>query len=317
MTAACDLPEGRRVVRLIARDQDGNTLDVIEVSGPNAGREGQQSGVEMGDGELKEMWHARRSREETVLIGVPGATPGADQVEVRRWVMRLVTMSTDTHTWEQVERRLWRLTTPSRVAGRTGFFTIQYVERSGVGREITVKRTGVPEPGSNTYAGTRGHESWAFEVTAYDPWWYGQDEVQRWEAGGPGTATRTLAMRNNGDEMGHLEWTFPAANGPSTWTIPDGVGVYPRGHAKAGQIITHELPEIEAGQVARVSQRPDKLPFRILGLPMSFGLMRQTRFTHPLEPTGELVELPVRVSTQATDAAVEVRLRPAFDRPHS
>lgn len=316
MTAACDLPEGRRIVRLIARDADGRTIDTLEVSGPNAGREGTQSGVEMGDRELKEMWHARRSREETVLIGVPGATPGADQVETRRWTMRLVTMSTDERSWTEVERRLWRLTTPDRVGGRTGFFVIQYVERNGEGREITVKRTGTPEPESDTYAGQRGHEAWTFEVTAYDPWWYGDYDVARWEPSA-GVSETVMQIRNRGDQLGFLEWTFPAADGPVTWTVPDGVGTYPRGHALEGQIIRHELPRVEAGQIAEASQRPDRLPFRILGLPMSFGLMKQARFTHPLEPTGELVDLRVRANSSATNAAVQVRLRPAFDRPHS
>lgn len=312
----CAVPEGRRVVRLIAKDSDGRIIDSIEVSGPNAGTEGQQSGVEMGDGELKEMWHARRTREETALIGIPGATPGADQVEVRRWSMRLVTKQTDHQTWEEVERRLWRLTTPDRIGGRTGFFVIQYVERNGEGREITVKRTGTPEPESKTYAGQRGHESWTFEVTAYDPWWYGEPEVARWEAGA-GSSDTVLSLRNRGDQMAHLHFVFPAANGTATWTVPDGVGTYPNGHDKAGQIITHTLPQIPAERHAEAHQRPDKLPFRIIGLPMSFGMMKQARFTHPLEPSLSAYELPVSVETAATDAAVEVRLIPAFDRPHS
>lgn len=313
---ACALPEGRRIVRLIARDSAGRELDSLEVSGPNCGVNGQQSGVEMGDGELKEMWHARRKREETSLIGVPGATPGADQIEVRRWVMKLVTMATDTQTWEQVERRLWRLTTPDRVGHRTGYFVVQYIERNGEGREITVRRTGTPEPKSETYAGQRGHETWSFEVTAYDPWWYGQPEVARWEAGA-GSSGMVLTMRNRGDQLGHLLFTFPKANGDATWTVPDGEGEYPEGHELEGQRITHTLPKIPAGAHAEASQRPDRLPFRIIGLPMSFGMMKQARLTHPLEPDGGEVELPVSVITTATDAAIEIRMTPAFDRPHS
>lgn len=312
----CAVPEGRRIVRLIARDAEGRTVDSIEVSGPNAGTEGQQSGVEMGDGELKEMWHARRSREETMLVGVPGATPGADQVEVRRWTMRLVTKQTDSQSWEEVERRLWRLTTPDRLAGRTGFFYVQYVERNGEGREIQVRRTGTPEPGSKTYAGQRGHESWTFEVTAYDPWWYGEPEAVKVEVGA-GVTEQTVKVRNRGDQLGFLQFTFPAANGPAEWTVPDGEGVYPAGHPKAGERITHTLPEIPAGMHAEASQRPDRLPFRIEGLPMSFGMMKQARFTNPLQPVNRSIDLPIRVATSATDAAVEVRLRPAFDRPHS
>lgn len=312
----CAIPEGRRIVRLIARDTNGRVVDSIEVSGPNAGTEGTQSGVEMGDGELKEMWHARRKREETALVGIPGATPGADQIEVRRWNMRLVTKQTDNHTWEEIERRLWRLTTPDRIGGRTGYFCVQYVERNGEGREITVRRTGTPEPGSKTYAGTRGHESWTFEVTAYDPWWYGEDEVVRWTAGAGSSAT-ALNMRNKGDQLGFLLYTFPAANGPATWSVADGEGEYPEGHPQAGERIMHTLPEIPAGKHAEASQRPDRLPFRIIGLPMSFGMMKQARLVNPLEPDSGVVSLPVSCETTATDAAIEIRMTPAYDRPHS
>lgn len=309
------LPDGRRYVWLIARDADGREVDSLQVSGPDAGVEGTQSGVEMGDGELKEMWHARRSREETALVSMPGATPGPEQVEVRRWTMRLVTMATDERTWEQVERRLWRLTTPDQIGGRTGQFFIRYRERNGETREIQVRRTGTPEPGGDTYAGTRGYESWTFEVTAFDPWWYGQPEVARWEPIVSGSTV--LKIANRGDQLGHLRWTFPAANGDSTWTVPDGLGVYPVGHAKAGQRIMHTLPTVPAGDVGEADQRPDRLPFRLLGKPMSFGLMRQARFTNPIEPGAEEVELPVSVGTWATNAAVEVRLVPAYERPHS
>lgn len=312
---ACALPAGRRQVWLIARDANGVDIDSLEVSGPNAGTNGSQSGVEMGDGELKEMWFARRKREETSLIGVPGATPGVDQVEVRRWSVRLITFTTDRQTWEEVERRLWRLTTPDRIGGRTGFFFIRYQERNGETREIQVKRTGTPEPLADTYAGTRGYESWTFEVTAYDPWWYGEPEVARWEPSGSGSTV--LYTANRGDQLGFLRWTFPSAAAAATWTIPDGLGTYPAGHTKAGQRITHALPTVPAGATAEADQRPYRLPFRILGVPMSFGLMRQARFTNPISPSVDRVELPVSVQTTAGDAAVEVELTPAFERPHS
>lgn len=315
MSAPCNaLPTGRRHVWLIARDEDGFELDRLEVTGDNAGVNGTQSGVEMGDGELKEMWHAKRSREEVSLVGVPGATPGVDQVEVRRWTMRLITMQTDHRTWDQVERRLWTLTTPDRIGGRTGLFAVRFQERSGQAREITVRRTGTPEPESTTYAGQRGYEAWSFEVTAYDPWWYG--EPVRDAAEGV-SGDFTLRVRNLGDQYGFLKWTMPAADGDATWTIPDGEGVYPRGHDRAGERIRHELPTVEEGDVAESHQRPDRLPFRILGAPMSFGLMKQSRFTNPIMPRHGVVELPVSVDTEATDAAIEVELTPAFERPHS
>lgn len=309
--------EAGRRAWLIARDADGNEIDRIQVTGPDSGTNGMQSGVEMGDGELKEMWHARRSREEVSLVGVPGATPGADQVEVRRWTMRLITKATDDTPWEDVERRLWRLTTPDRIGRHTGFFVIHYRERNGRGREITVKRTGTPKPESSTYAGQRGYEAWTFEVTAYDPWWYGEDEVDRVELTGSGD--HTLQVRNPGDQLGFLRYIIPASDADVYWTVPDGEGTYPEGHPKAGQRIRHRLPLVQAGQIAEASQRPDKLPFRILGIPMSFGLMRQTRFTNPIEPGGELVDLPVTLETNAPNAgqAIEVRLTPAYDRPHS
>ena len=311
----CRIQKGRRVVTLISRDEYGNTLDALEVLGENAGRNGYSSGVELGDKELKTMWHAPRTREETPIVGMPGAMPGADVIEVRRWVMRLITMETENATWTEVERRLWRLTTPDRLRGSPGFFYVHYQERDGTAREIQVKRTGTPEPQNDTLPGTRGHESWSFEVTAYDPMWYGQPEEDVWEPSGSGS--HVLRVRNPGDQDGHFRYLFPAANGAATWTVPDGLGVYPEGHTSAGGRIMHTLPRIDAGQVAEADSRPYRLPFRILGLPMSFGLMKQARFTNPLPADSGLVELPVSVDTAATNAAIRVQVLPAYDRPSS
>lgn len=318
MTAPCKAePDGIRRVWIIARDADGREIDRLQLTGPDCGVNGAQSGVEMGDGELKEMWHASRSREETSLVGVPGAVPGVDKIEVRRWTMRIITMATDEMRWEEVERRLWRLTTPDRIGRHTGFFVVRYQERNGETREITVKRTGSPKPESKSYAGQRGYEAWSFEVTAYDPWWYGEPEVDHWDANGSGS--HTLRLRNPGDQLGHLHYIIPAADAPMTWTVPDGEGTYPDGHPQAGQRIRHTLPLVQAGQIAEAHQRPDRLPFRILGIPMSFGLMKQARFTNPIEPSGTLVDLPVTLATTVADKgqSIEVRLTPAYERPHS
>lgn len=315
MTCPPQQQTGRRRVWFIARDVHGQEIDAIEVTGPNAGTEGAQSGVVMGDGELKEMWHAARSFEDSEVVGMPGAIPGYGHVGVRKWMVKVTTKATDDRSWSQVERRLWRLTTPDQHSGRTGQFFIRFQERSGEAREIQVRRTGTPEPENKTYAGQRGWETWIFEVTAYDPWWYGDPSVDEFvNADGSGSAV--LRVENHGDQPGYLIWTIPESVSAQTWTVPDGLGVYPAGHDQAGQRIMHTLPVVEAGDVAEADTRPYRLPFRVLGQPMSFGRMRQTRWTHPIPPDSGLVELPVMVDG-GVDAAIRVSLRPAFDRPHS
>ncbi|MCD2263679.1 hypothetical protein K3888_13315 [Dietzia aurantiaca] len=310
---------GRRRVWLIARDVHGREVDSIEVTGPNAGTDGTQSGVEMGDGELKEMWHAARSFEDNEVVGMPGSVPGYGHVGVRRWTMKLTTKATDIRSWSQVERRLWTLTTPDQHSGRTGQFFIRFQERNGEAREIQIRRTGTPEPENKTYAGQRGWETWTFEVTAYDPWWYGDPSEDEWE-NTDGAGSAVLEVENHGDQPGYLIWTIPAAATAQTWTVPDGQGVYPVGHEKAGQRIMHTLPAVGAGDVGEADTRPYRLPFRILGQPMSFGRMRQTRWTHPIPPgngpDSGPVSLPVSV-VGGLDAGIKVSLRPAFDRPHS
>lgn len=316
MTAACtQTGPARRRVTLIARDDAGNDIDSIEVTGPNAGTEGQQSGAEMGDGELAAMWHAQRTFEDNEVVGMPGGIPGYGHVGMRKWTMRVVTKATDTQTWEQVERRFWTLTTPDQHAGRTGMFFIRFQERSGEAREIQVRRTGTPEPENKTYPGQRGWEAWTFDVTAYDPWWYGDPSLDEW-VNLADTGQAVLEVENHGDQPGHLIWTIPAAATDQTWTLPDGLGVYPPGHPQAGQRIMHTLPKVEVGDIAEADTRPYRLPFRILGQPMSFGRMRQTRWTHPIPPGSGPITLPVSV-VGGTDAAIQVKLRPAFDRPHS
>lgn len=316
MTVACtQTAPGRRRVTLIARDVTGAEVDSLEVTGPNAGTEGRQSGAEMGDGELADMWHAPRTFEDNEVVGMPGGIPGYGHVGLRKWKMRIVTKATDSQTWEQVERRLWTLTSPDQHSGRTGMFTVRYQERSGEAREILVRRTGTPTPENKTYAGQRGHEVWTFDVTAYDPWWYGEPSEDEW-TNTDGIGAAVLEVENHGDQPASVVWTIPASVADQTWTLPDGLGVYPDGHPQAGQRIMHTLPTVPAGDIGEADARPYRLPFRILGQPMSFGRMRQTRWTHPIPPGSGLVELPVSV-VGGLDAAIQVRLRPAFDRPHS
>ena len=316
MTAACTKTgPGRRRVRFISRDVHGVELDSIEVTGPNAGTNGRQSGVEMGDGELAEMWHAQRTFEDNEVVGMPGGIPGYGHVGMRKWTMRLTTKATDGQTWEQVERRFWTLTSPDEHSGRTGMFWVEYQERSGETREIQIRRTGTPTPENKTYPGQRGWETWTFDVTAYDPWWYGEPSEDEF-TNTDGSGQAVLEVENHGDQPGHLVWTIPAAAADQTWTIPDGLGLYPAGHDNAGQRIMHTLPKVAAGDIAEADARPYRLPFRVLGQPMSFGRMRQTRWTHPIPPGSGPVLLPVSV-VGGLDAAIQVRLRPAFDRPHS
>jgi len=307
--------EGRRQVWFIARDENGQEIDAIEVSGPNAGNEGLASGVDLGDRELRQMWHAPRQFEDLEVIGRPGAKGGHPQVGVRTWTMRVNTMATLDKSWSQVENRLWSLTTPDRHSGRTGQFFIRFKEFTGEAREIQVRRNTAPEPSSDLFAGQRGHENWSFEVAALDPWWYGPTITRRFEnADGSGEAV--LRMRNPGDQPGHLRWIIPQSEHDQTWTIPDGLGVYPAGHERAGERIMHELPTVRAGEIAEVDTRPYRLPFRVLGHPMSFGRMQLRRFTHPLPPRSDWLDLPVSVDG-GLDAGIEVRLQPAYDRPHS
>lgn len=306
---------GERQVWLIARNTQGQEVDSLEVIGPNAGREGLQSGVTLGDKELKRMYHASRSFEDTDAIGVDGSIPGHGHVTVRQFTMKVTVQATNNYSWETVERRLWELTSPQRGYGKTGTFFIRYKERDGLAREIEVRRTGTPEPENDTLAGNRAWETWTFEVTAYDPWWYGEDEVTRFVNTDRATST-TLTISNPGDQEGDLIWTFPPSNVYQSWTIPDGLGVYPEGHEKAGERIMMPLPTIAAGETAEADTRPYRLPFRILGKPMSFGLMRQTRFTNPLPPRTFNVELPVSMVT-SDDGSVEVRLRPRYERPYA
>lgn len=312
--AACGpVIEGTRQVWLIARDDQGVEIDSLEVTGPLAGYA--HSGVDMGDQELRAMYFAQRSFEDSDAIGYDGAIPGSGQIGVRQFTMRLITQATFRQSWNATENRLWNITNPDVGYGRTGRFAIRFKERTGEAREIEVRRTGTPEPSNDTYAGQRGWEAWTFEVTALDPWWYGPDEVARFENVDAATST-TLHIDNPGDRPGDLIWTIPASTRSQWWVLPDGLGVYPSHHSKAGQRIMIPLPMIESGDIARVDTRGHRLPFQLLGKPMSFGLVKQARWTNPLPPRTVNAALPITMDT-ATDAMIEARIHTAYERPYS
>ncbi|GAA4809649.1 hypothetical protein [Tomitella cavernea] len=297
-----------RVVQLIRRNADGIDELVLDVAGPEMGAQG----VLLGKGSLKAMYHAPRTTPQQVLASLPGAIPSRDRVETRVFTLIVRTEAHGGDSWEDVDSLLWSVARP-------GVYWIIRVESDDGGevREITVRRTGTPKltAPDGTDPARAGYAVWEIEVTAFDPWWYGPPVVDEFVNPSSGTHSETLVLPNTGDHDAWLRWIIRESEAAQTWTIPDGLGVYPEGHAKAGQRIMHTLPELAAGKHGMVDTSPQRIPLSVLDEPMAFGKLRQTRWTHAIPPGLARVELPVTVTGSAT-AGIRVKLTPRYERPY-
>lgn len=295
-----------RKVRFIRRAEGGADEIVLNVSGPAMGREG----FSLGEGSLEGAYFAQRSQTDEVVASIPGSRPGKGRVGARsvRWVVRCDPLPG--RRLDEMDSLLWRVVRPGRP------FDVE-VESDGPDglRTATCYRVGTPtksspRPGIDSRS-IRWVE-WTIDTVMHDPWWYGEESVDEWANDGSGVGV--LELENNGDQIAWPRFIIREAAGDQTWTVPDGLGVYPAGHAREGQRIEYPVPTVPAGLHALVDTAPLRLPFTLPNRPMAFGMTRQRRFVNPLPEETGVIEMPVKV-TGPIGAGIQGKIRPAYERP--
>lgn len=299
-----------KTVQFIKPIEPGEDRIVLDVSGPGAGAQG----YTLSAGSLESAYFAQRTSTAEVVASLPGSRPGRDRVDARRitWIVRVE------HAGVAVPDRasdlLWRVIAPGRP------FVARVVSEDGSeAREITLYRIGAPvlRRPPNTPAvdpSTLPWIEWEIDTVAHDPWWYGAASTDEYVTSSSGTHSETLRVRNDGDQPAWPRYIIAEASGDQDWTVPDGLGVYPAGHDRAGQRIEYPVPTVPAGLHALVESDPLRLPFSLPDRPMSFAMTRQRRFVHPLPPRSGEVEMPVTVTGPA-GAGIRVKVRPVHERP--
>lgn len=295
-----------RKVRFIKRDKDGEDEIVLNVAGPNMGREG----FSLGEGSMEGAYFAERSETSEVVASIPGSRPGKGRVGPRRIQWRVRCDPLPGRKLDEMDSLLFRVMRPGQPF-------IAQVESDGPDglREITCYRTGTPKK-SSPFSGGDARSvrwvEWTIDTISHDPWWYGEEYVDEWFNDGSGVGS--LLTANFGDELAWSRFIIAEAAGDQTWTVPDGIGVYPDGHAREGQRIEYPVPTVPAGLHALVDTQPLRLPFTLPGRPMAFGLTRQRRFVNPLPAEVGIVEMPLKV-VGPIGAGIRCKTRSVYERP--
>jgi hypothetical protein len=158
------------------------------------------------------------------------------------------------------------------------------------------------------------HMVWDITLVACDPWWYSTELISSW-TNTAGTGSGTLIFENPADQECWVEFAGDEITATETWTLPDGVAVYPVGHALAGQQVKHTLPALAPGRDFLVQTHPLKETLMVMDATQQWATMKSEDFLNsnptPQEPTTVAVSL-VGGTTASTISAFMVQ---RHDRP--
>lgn len=299
-----------RVVQLIKRDRHGNDLITVDIHGPKMGRQG----IKLLGG-LEGIYHAPRTSTSEVSAFMPGSLPGLDRVEERVVKMVLLTQETDENHWEDVDSLLWEVLAPG------SYFVMRVESRDGRhARELTLRRVREPEPGYSHDPNEDGKMKWIISATAHDPWWYAPEftrtlkRSQMVQQGGAWIGF--ITVENRGDQATYIEFVSNQIVAPVTYTLPDALGTYPATHpTKAGQRVTHTLPQLGPGKEFQVNTHPLKETLLVRDDSQEWAKMRAEEFEFALAARTEAASLPIRLVGGAPTDELTVYVPQPYDRP--
>ncbi|NKS62367.1 hypothetical protein GS966_19990 [Rhodococcus hoagii] len=299
-----------RVVQLIKRDRYGNDEIVLDVNGPNRGRQG----IKLAEG-LEGIYHAPRTSTSETSAFFPGSMPGLDRVEERVLKMPLITEETDENCWEDVDSLLWEVMAPGQ------FFVMRVESKDGNhARELNLRRVREPEAAYRHDPNEDGKMKWIVAPVAHDPWWYAEEfrfTLKRSDMSSTGgnTYAGLIEVENLGDQDTYLEFVSNQIVTAATWTLPDALGRYPAGHKWAGQQVTHTLPQLGPGKEFQVNTHPLIETLLVRDDSQEWAKMRAEDFEFALPARTERTQLLVSVKGGAATDELTVYIRQPYDRP--
>ncbi|MGB3771746.1 MAG: hypothetical protein WBA00_11445 [Rhodococcus sp. (in: high G+C Gram-positive bacteria)] len=298
-------------VRLIRRDRYGNELHRLDVAGRNEGAQGVKVT------KMEGIWHAPRTSTDEQGAFEEGSRPGLSRVEPRQVKLTFVTEEVDDDefgqlSWEEADDNLWQ------VMPAKAFFVLQMDSRDGrQTRELNLRRVIEPEPGRQDDPRDDGKMKWVTTSTAHDPFWYGEELYHEFIKGTGNGVGVVRDVVNPGDQPAVLKWIGRQNEAAETWTLPDANAVYPVGHEKAGQQVTHTIPQIPTGRhwMVDTHQLSEQLFINDTAQPIS--MMGGEFFSTYLPPTNDTgpIDLPVKVVGGTAWSGVRLVVPTRYDRP--
>lgn len=315
MTAPCDSAFNSGFpIQLICRDLDaksptfGQDLITLPIHGPDM--EGQ--GIALLEG-LSGFYHTPITQIRENYAYQEGSTPSQyPRVEERILDFRIGTQGSNWTEFMQVETLLWYVMKPAKGKPRDFFLRLYYGPGADDWREIKIRLERAPKDYWKWAPGHMRRQAWDITALACDPYWYSQtlqDTVTFDTGTGSGStrvSNRTLVVDNPADQESWLEFASNELTTTSTFTIPDGLGVYPTGHSQAGQRIMRTIGPLGVGKSFLVQTNPMQISLETMDDSQEVANLRGAEFEHALPPHTVAAQLPVKLvgGTAQTQLAV-------------
>lgn len=293
-----------RIMQLILRDDDGNDLIVLDVCGPGMGAQGicWLSGY-------SGLMHAPRTPVRESWAYQEGSTPSDfPRVDERIIDFRLATKGDTPLMWEQIDSLLWRV-----LGFKHDAILRVFSDMSGY-RDLKIRLDRKPNDQMTFDPGFTNHMVWAITAVACDPWWYAP-EITSTFTKGSGDGNGTLTLQNPADQECWVQYANGEIQVAETWTLPDGIAKYPTGHAKAGQNVTHTLPQLGVGKSFLVDTHPLEEMLQVMDDSQEWAKMRSEAFLYAIPPHTPSTQVPIKLVGGNAASTVTAFMKQRYDRP--
>lgn len=315
-------------MQIIKRDLDprsatfGQDLMTIPIFGPDI----DAFGISLLEG-YSGFYHTPITQPRENYAYQEGSTP-SDFPRIEERILDF-TLGVTAKSWEQfmhIETVLWHVMKPAKGKPRDFILRMYHGPGEDDWREITMRLERTPKDLFKRGPGLFKSAAWALTTLACDPYWYSktlQDTVTFDTGTGAGKdriSNRTLTVSNHGDQECWLEYAsneFTAslpAPWPSTFTFPDGLGVYPAGHAQAGQRIKKDVLIKPSVRSFLVQTHPLQIPVETEPDTQAVAYMKGSYFDHALPPHTVGAQLPVTLKGGNAQTQLSVYATQRWDR---
>lgn len=315
-------------MQIIKRDLDprsatfGQDLMTIPIFGPDM----DAFGISLLEG-YSGFYHTPITQPRENYAYQEGSTP-SDFPRIEERILDF-TLGVSAKSWDQfkhIETVLWHVMKPPKGKPRDFILRMYHGPGEDDWREIAMRLERTPKDLFKRGPGLFKSAAWALTTLACDPYWYSktlQDTVTFDTGSGTGAnrlSNRTLTISNHADQECWLEFasnemtaSLPAP-WPSTFTIPDALGVYPVGQPAAGQRIRKDIQIPTSVRSFVVQTNPLHIPLETEPETQAVANMRGNYFDFALPPHTVNAQLPVTLKGGYAQTQLSVYATQRWDR---
>jgi hypothetical protein len=311
-----DITPGGRKMQLIKRDLDmnsptyGEDLIILDILGPDIKAQGVCLLTSFSG-----LYHAPRTPVRQSWAFQEGSTPSPfPRVEERLIDIRLGTQGNTQLEWEQIDSNLWQ------VLSFTEDAILRIHSALSPPRELKVRLDRKPKDLMTYDTSAQNLMIWEITLVCCDPWYYSTTVTSTW-TNTAGTGSGFITVSNPADVQCWLQWASGPLTTAQTWTIPDGIAIWPTGSKDfngndiSGQNVTHALPTLGPGQEFLLDTNPLSATLQVMTGAQAWAQMQGASFQYALPPNCPPTQVPIKVVNGTTASTVTAYATLRHDRP--